>query len=305
MSEVESTEVESSQPETTDDVETQDQPQQVSQEEQKQVQSMLRKLKLKVDGEEIEEDYDLGNEAQLIKDLQLARAAKKRMAEANEAKRKAYEIAQEFENNPGSILERLGDKGYEAAEQLLLKMIQRKMMTPEQRELNDTRARLERYEAQEKAQKERIENEQREAMESKIAQEYQTKIISALEKAGLPRTPKMAVRMAELLKQNLALGLDLTPDELAEEAKKETLGYLSALSKDATAEQLLNLIGKDNYKKLNKWQMEQLKQKQFGKENPSKSLTQSSYKSRSGSNKPKSWEEWQAEVSQRLKTPTE
>ena len=55
-------------------VENQEQaPEKISQETQK----LIKKLKLKVDGEEIEEEIDLNDEARLVKELQLARAAKK------------------------------------------------------------------------------------------------------------------------------------------------------------------------------------------------------------------------------------
>jgi hypothetical protein len=304
MSEVESAEVESSQPESNDNVEgTEIESQEGETTKEQQVQSMIRKLKLKVDGEEIEEDYDLSNQDQLIRDLQLARAAKKRMAEAQEAKRKAFDIAQQFEKDPVSILERLGDKGYETAEKMLLKKIQQEMMTPEQRELAELKSRLERFEAQEKAAKEAEERQKQDEIEDRYRQQFQTTIIGALEKAGLPKTPRIAQRMAQLLQYNINLGYDLTPEELAHEAKKEFSELFGALSKDAEAEQLLNLIGKDAYKKLNKHQIDILKKKQFGKESPNKSLTQSSFKPKS-SNKQKTmtWEDWNNEVSRRIKS---
>lgn len=265
------------------------------------VQSLLKKFKLKVDGEEIEEEIDLADEERLVRELQLAKAAKKRMAEAQEAKRKAYEIAQAFEQDPASILRRLGDKGYEYAEQVLLEKLQREMMTPEQRQLAEMKAKLEQYEKMEAEQKRQQELAQQQALEAKIAQEYQQKIISALDKSGLPKTPEMAKRMAYLLQKNMELGLDLDAEDLAQEAKNEVMGLIGSLSKDADAEKLLALIGKENLKKIDKHRVQQLKQKQIGG-SPSKPLTQGSLPRRGEQKRQMTWEEWQEETEKRIKS---
>src|SRR5574343_645073 len=141
MSEVESTDSSSvqndSQLESNSEEQTQENSQEIKNEEQKAQEKLLRKFKLKVDGEEIEEEIDLNDTDRLAKELQLARAAKKRMAEAQMSKRQAYELAQMLEKDPAALLRKMGDKGYDYAEQLLLEKIQREMMTPEQRERSE------------------------------------------------------------------------------------------------------------------------------------------------------------------------
>lgn len=285
--------------ETTQEVEQLEKKEEPSKEEVKQ--AMLKKFKLKVDGEEFEEEIDLNDEAYITKQLQLAKAAKKRMEEAQQEKRKAYEIAQMLEKDPTALLKKMGDKGYEYAEQLLLEKIQKEMMTPEQRELSELKERLARFERQEKESLERQEQEKQSALENKIAQEYQQKIISALEKTGLPKTPDMAKRMAFLLQKNLEIGLDLDADDLAEEAKKEVMGLFSSLAKDADAEKLLNIIGKDNYKKIDKFRVQELKKKQlnnFGVKSPTQVAQPQFKKGRSY----QTFEEWQEEVNRNLKS---
>lgn len=276
------------------------QPQKPQKAESAQVQSMMRKLQMKIDGEDIEEDYDLSNEEQLKKDIQLARAARKRMAEAQDQKRKAFDIVQQFEQDPASVLKRLGPKGYELAEQLLLEKMQSEMMSPQEREYQEMKSRLSKYEATEKSQKEEMERQNQESIEAKHAQTYQQTIISALDKSGLPKTPEMAKRMAFLLHKNLELGLDLDANDLADEARKEALGYVSSLTKDADAEKLLNLLGPEIAKKIRKHDLDQLKQKQFGKGTGTKSLTQSSMAPRPKAKTHLSFEEWQAETARRI-----
>jgi hypothetical protein len=263
--------------------------------------AMIRKLSMKIDGEDVEEDYDLSNEEQLKKDIQLARAAKKRMAEAQDQKRKAYDLVQQFEQDPASVLKRLGPKGYELAEQLLLEKIQGDMMTPEQKQLAELKAKLEKYEMSEKQQKEQAKLQEESAAEQKQSEYYQQVIIQALEKSGLPKTAESAKRMAFLLYKNAELGLDLDADDLAMEARKETEGYISALSKDSDAEKLIKLLGPEVVKKIRKFDLDNLKKKQLG-QNPTKQLTQSSTKAPSQGKKYQTFEEWQEETNKRLKS---
>jgi len=265
------------------------------------VQSMIRKLQMKVDGEEFEEDYDLSNLEQLKKDIQLARAAKKRMGEAQDQKRKAFEIIQQFESDPASVLKRLGPKGYELAEQLLLEKMQNEMMTPEQRQFNEMKTRLEQYERQEKEFNENKTKQEQSEVENRYAQEYQKTIISALDKTGLPKTPEMAKRMAYLLRQNLQLGLDLDADDLADEMKKEALAYVSSLSKESSAESLINLLGADAIKKLRKHDVEQFKKKQLGG-SQTKPIYQSSNVPRGKTRQYQTPEEWHQEIAEKIRS---
>jgi hypothetical protein len=270
-------------------------------EEQKAQEKLLRKFKLKVDGEEFEEEIDLNDTEKLARELQLARAAKKRMAEAQMSKRQAYELAQMLEKDPAALLRKMGDKGYDYAEQLLLEKIQREMMTPEQREYQELKARLEKYERAEKEAMEKAEAEKQRVLEERYAQEFQQTIIGALEKSGLPRTPETAKRMAYLLQKNMDLGLDLSAEELAEEARKEAQGYVSALSKESDAEKLIRLLGPEVVKKLRKYDLDQLKKKQFDNQAPSKRLTQSSARPQGKQKSYATWDEWQEDVNKRLR----
>ena len=273
---------------------------QTTEQKAEQVQAMLKKFKLKVDGEEIERELDLNDEQSLVRELQLAAAAKKRMAEAQEAKRKAYEIMQAVDGDLTGFLKK-HPKGHEVAEQLLLEKIQQEMMTPEQRQLAELQAKLERYERAEKEAQEKAEAERISQLEAKYAQEYQQKIIGALDKSGLPKTPELARRMAFLLQKNMELGLELTAEDLAQEARNEVLGLIGSLTKDADAVQLLSLLDKEALKKIDKHRVSELKKKQLGG-SPNKSLTQSTYKPSPRQQKAMSWEDWQDEVNKRIKS---
>lgn len=257
----------------------------VSTEEKKEEikQANLKKFKLTVDGHEFEEEIDLNNEEQIKKELQLARAAKKRMAEASETKRRAMSIIKDYENNPEDLFRKLGPKGHEIAEKILLEKIQSEMMTPEQREVMEMKKKLQAYEENERKSKEEKENEIKASYEAKIAQDFQAKIIKAIDAAKLPKSPDVVKRTAQLLKKNLDLGLELTVEDLAQEVKEEFKGGISSLIKDSEVDQLIELLGPEVMKKIRKYDLEKLKEKglkQFSKS--SNSITQSSKQDPSG-----------------------
>ncbi len=261
--------------------------------------AQLRKYKLKVDGEELEEEIDLNDETAMTTKLQLAAAAKKRMTEALDQKRKAYDIIKAFEENPESMLQRLGPKGREIAEKFLLEQLKGEMMTPEEKEMLELREFKKKYTEEQEKKKQLEEMTAREKQEYQIAQDFQTTIISALQKTGLPKSPELVKRTAYILKKNLELGLDLTPEQLAAEVKMETLGYLKSIVADADGESLLNLLGTDMAKKIRMHDVAKLKEKQgeVYQRQTAKSQSQPRKESR-----PMSMDEWKAEVEARLKS---
>ena len=262
-------EVEQSAPEMepNTDLETQEEQAPQGTEEQsghkvsEETQKLIKKLKLKVDGEEIEEEIDLNDEARLVKELQLARAAKKRMQEAQDAKRQAFDLVSQFDKDPATLLKRLGPKGYEIAEQILLEQLQLQSMPPEQRKMMELEAQLAKYKEQEELTKKQQEEQKMAQLEAQQAEILQAKIIDGLKSAGAPTTPEAVKRMASIYLKNMELGLELDPTDLAEEYKKEVQGYLSNTFKDASIEQLIAMFGPDVIKKLRQHDLKQMNEK--------------------------------------------
>lgn len=281
---------------STQNVETQ---QAASTEAKPLTQAQKEKFQYVIDGEQVEEEVDFSDKEALKKRFQLGHAAQKRMAEAKAAKAKAYEIVKAFEDDPANILERLGPKGLEAAEKFLMKKIQEQMKSPEEREYEMTKAELAKYKEQEKLAKEAEEKQKISAQEAKYAQEFQATIISALEKTGLPKTPDLVKRMAYIMSKNLELGLDLSPEELAHEVRKDQQELIKSLSKDASVEQLLEMLGPDIANKIRKYDLEKLKLKRNPVLSPDKPEVFENTEKRS--KKPVSMDEWKAQIEERLR----
>jgi hypothetical protein len=230
---------------------------------QETINNLKKKFLLKVDGEEFEEEFDLSDEEAIKKELQLARAAKKRMAEAAEIKKKNFEIMQELEQDPIALAKKMGPKGREIIEKYLYEQLLEESMSPEEKEYKKSMAELEQYRAEKKQIEEQKKLDAEQAEQQKYEQYYQNLIIEGLEKSGLPKTPQNAQRMASLLQKNLALGLELTPADLASEVKRENLELIKALAGSATPEQLLDLLGPDVAKKIRQHDIKQVKAKQM------------------------------------------
>lgn len=262
---------------------------------QSQTAPQIKKFKLKVDGDDFEEEIDLSNEAELVKRFQLAKAAEKRISQSKAEKQKAMEILKAFED--GTLLKK-HPKSRELAEKFLLEQLEDEMLTPEQKEYKQLKAFKEQKEREEaeskKAEAEAIAKQR----EQSIAQQFQKTIIDALDKSGLPKTPDLAKRMATIMKKNLDLGLDLTSDDLVAEVKSEANAMLKALVGSASGDQLIALLGEDVAKKIRAYDVQRLKS-QTGTQ-PKKEPSVKSPKSEDG--RPLTLDEWKEQVRQRVKS---
>lgn len=188
----------------------------------------IRKFKVRVDDEDLEVD-----EAELLKGYQTARSANKKFQEAAAQRKQVEEFIKLAKSDPAKVLKELGVDIRQFTERQLQEYVQEELLSPEQRELRDAKARLARYEADEKQAQEAAEQAKLEADSQAAYAEYDTKFKQALESANLPRTPDTVRRMA--IKQLAALnkGIDVTAEDLAglvrldlEEEHKTLLGAL-------------------------------------------------------------------------------
>lgn len=305
METVESSGAVESAPESTEVVNEQVEQQDEGQEGQEPVekkeaqQSFKKKLKLKVDGEEIEDEIDFNDEEGLKRKLQLSYAAKKRMEEAKAAKAKAFEIIKAFEEDPANVFKKLGPKGREAAERFLLEQIQEEAMDPKDKELRDLKKFKEEIEAEKERTKQEREKQALAEQEAKYAQEFQKTIIDALGKSGLPKSPEMVKRFARIMQKNLELGLELTADDLVDEVKSDITSIIKSIVGEADGDHLISLFGEDVANKIRKSDIRKLQEKQ-GQVFQQRS-TKQEFQPQPKSGKPMSMAEWKRSLEERVK----
>lgn len=257
---VESSEIETVETQENEELEAQDSPDVESEQEEAPKPSNKRKFKIKVDGEEIEEEIDLDNEEELRKHLQLSKAAMKRMSEAAKAQKQAEMFIQKLKTNPREVLENpnLGVDFRQIAEEYLYEQLQRESMTPEEIEYQEKMKRLEQYEKAEQENKTKAEQDRVAKMQEHYAEEYDKKITQALAESNLPKTASTVKRMAQLLSKNIDLGLDLDPSDLVEEVRKSYVSELKEVIADSNAEQLIALFGDEIANKIRKHDISKL-----------------------------------------------
>lgn len=183
-----------------------------------------RLLKLQVDGEEIE--YDLSNEDQVKRDIQMARAATKRMQEAAATTKRFGQIVEALKGGRFDLLEKLGvpkETMRAAMERQLASQIEEEMieqLPPEQkRQMLEERARARdaeqwrAYQAKLKRQADlkRQETEQR-ARDERLAGKFE----EAITLGELPKTPTVMALMHRIEWLAEQQGIDVTPEKLAE-----------------------------------------------------------------------------------------
>lgn len=240
---------------------------------------MIKSLKLKIDGQEFDEqlpfEIDENDPKQvefLKRHLQMSKVSNKRMSEAAMTKKQAEQFIQALQNDPMKILSNpklMGEEKFQKiAEEFLAKKIQDQMLSPEERRQIEMQKRLEEYEAKEKSEKERIEAEETEKMQLHYAQEFEKTIVDGLKESNLPKNTFTVKRMAELMKKNLQHGLELSPSQLATMVKEDYQKELVSLIGGSEADQILALFGDELSNKIRKYDLAKFKQNNSNQAKP-------------------------------------
>lgn len=191
--------------------------------EQKAIEKLEKSFKLKVNGKEIEEKIDLNNEAELVKKLQLARAAQEAMQEKAMTKKQLEQMNAEMnafldrlKSNPLEILKHpeLGINLEQVAEMILQSKIEEEMKSPEQIELEKAKKRLEELENERKALEEAKQKAEMERLEREASEYIQNEIITAIDTGDLPNSPYIVNKMAQLLSVAYDNGIDVDAKDI-------------------------------------------------------------------------------------------
>lgn len=218
-----------------------------------------RKLKLKVDGKEFEEDFDPSNEEELIKNLQLAKVAQKRMSEHAQLKKEIDTFLQALQNSPESVMRQMKLDPEEFAVKLLQKKLDEEQKSPEQKKQEALEKELTELREKVKKEEDNRKTSERKRLETEHHKNIETGMINALETSGLPNKPIVVKRIAEYMLNCLDNGVDVGPADIAGLVKKEMQEdikeYVDALPDDA----LEAFLGKERLGSLRKKQVAAMK----------------------------------------------
>ena len=223
-------------------------------------QEQIRKMKLKVTGRDVEMDV-----AEVFRRAQLASGADEKFRDASDLRKQATQLVEALRANPLDVLGKLGVDVREFTENYLAKELQREMLSPEQRELQELREwRQQQQAAQESAQKEQMTRAQQQEMaklQQRAAQEYDTKITEVLSQSNVPKTAYTVKRVAELLMGALQKGYDLDVNTAVDMVREGYTTDLQSMVGGLDGEPLVKFLGPELLKKLRKYDLGQLKAK--------------------------------------------
>ncbi len=221
-----------------------------------------RKLKLKVNGREMELE-----EGEVVRRAQLASAADEKFREAAEMRKQAEQFFKALLEDPKAVLmhpdirDRINFRAL--AEEYLGAELQKEMMTPEQRELEELRQyKKQQDDARQRSEQEQLTRTQQEEMtrlQQRAAQEYDKKITEVLAQSDLPKTAYTVKRVAELLHGALQKGYDLDIQTAVDMVREGYMTDVQALVGGLEGESLVKLLGGDIVKRLRKFDLERIK----------------------------------------------
>jgi hypothetical protein len=245
-------------------------------------QSEVRKLKLKLEGQDVELP-----ESEVIALAQQGKVSGKRFEEAAKIRQQAAEIIQFAKENPAEFFKKTGMNARQWAEEFLTNELKKEGESPVEKRAREAEEKLAAIEKEKKTAAEKRLQEQKDAQTKEWAQKYDQMFVEALGKSGLPRTAFTVKRMAELQLVNIKKGLELGPDQLAKIVREDYIAEQKALFGQAEGDQLLDMLGEDIVKKLSKAQISRLKAKSV----PGRAATSNT--PRPAGEKPMTWREYQ------------
>jgi len=234
---------------------SEEQPSKAEQKKQEEIKRNIKKFKLKVDGQELEDELDLDNEQEIVKRLQLAKVSQKRMQESATLKKQVEQIAKALQESPEEVMRQIGMDPEEWAVKLLQRKIEEEQKSPEQRELEKARKELEEIRKQQKDEEERRKDAEFQRLQQEYEEKYQNDVISALESSGIPTTPYAVKKFAEMLSVALDNNLDVSAQDLAPLVKKELEEDIKKYFASSPDEVIEAILGKERLNGMRKKQV--------------------------------------------------
>lgn len=229
----------------------------------KEAQQLKKKLKLKVDGQEIEEEIDWNDDAKLQKMLQKAYAADGRMQEAAKLKKQVEDLYNFINENPEEALRQLGKDPEKLAESIIERKLKELEMSPEEKEKQELQKRIEKYEKEIKEREEREKQLYFETQRKEYATQLDQKITSALEQnKDLPKSSYVVKRIADALYKYTKAGIPVEVDQLVPAVKTQIKKEISEMFQAMPDEAFESSLGKENLERLKRMRMAKMKKTQ-------------------------------------------
>lgn len=215
----------------------------------------LKKLKLKIDGKDIIEEFDPNDDEYMTRTLQMAKMGQKRAGEKAQLEKEVNSFIDQLRKNPRKVLEdpSIGVDVKKFVAELIEEEIANSEKSPE--ELKYEKAQAELKAMKEEREKEKEDNRQKELVRAQETEmiRYDNLMTAALEKhADLPKSPYVIKKMADLMLLGLDNGVSLDPEDVIPLVREEMHEDLKQMFSVMPEEVIEALVGKDVFNRVRK-----------------------------------------------------
>lgn len=222
--------------------------------EQKKEAARSKKLKLKVDGREFEEEVNFDDDEYLTRNLQMAKVAQKRMGEHAQLEKQVKSFIDELRKNPRKVLAdpNLNIDIKQLAASIIEEEIENSKKSPEQLEREKLESRLKEIEEERKREKDEFQQKEFQRLQEQAYERYDTQLSKALEGSDLPKSPYIIKKMADYMLMGLQEGLDVTAEDVLPLVRQEMQNDLKEMFSVMPEEVVEKIVGKDVLTRLRK-----------------------------------------------------
>jgi len=223
---------------------------------EKKITELKKKLMLKVDGEEIEEEIDWNDEDRLKRALQKERAFDKRSQEFSSLQKQVGQFMGDLKDNPFSMLEKMGLKVEDLVMDYAQKAVEDSEKSPEQVAREKMELELSALKKEKEEFKKRQEASEMETMRNQHAAQIETDIKGALDSVDtiLPKdNPSIVARVAQTMYLAMNNGYpDVKAADVIPLVEKQFKKDLQGMFDVFPEEVLESLVGKHNFDRVRK-----------------------------------------------------
>lgn len=228
----------------------------------------LKKLTLKIDGQEYEEDlpFEIPNDPKAIefmkRELQMGRMGQKRAQEKATIEKEVLQFIEDLRTNPRKALSdpAIGMDLKKFAAEIIENEIENSKKSPEQLALEQAQEELKTLKEQREQEKTARETQEQELLTQRYAEQYDNEITNALEGNKIPKSPQAVKKLADYMEIAIGAGKDVSFADLIPIVREELINdyqnHLDALPDD----ELESYIGKKTIDRIRKRNVAKAKQ---------------------------------------------
>jgi len=228
-------------------------------EEKKQI-AKLKKLKIKFNGKEMEEELPFEiddtpeNRKWFEKQLQLAKLSTHSTQEKAQLEKEVRAFIEELRKNPKKALANphIGVDVKALAKEILEEEFENSKKSPEQLKIEEYERKLKEIEEARKLEEDERRQQEYEAVVEREYERYDMLMSQALEKSDLPKSPYVIKKMTDYMIMGLQEGMDINPADVLPIVREEIMNDIKEMFGAMPLEVMEQIIGGDNLNKLRK-----------------------------------------------------